>query len=222
MDTAQESNFLVPMSNELAVKINEANSYIKEAFKRFGNQICFCFNGGKDSVVLFDLVYRYSKEHNFSIIPFYLETDTDFVEILKFIDEFESIYGINIMRIKTSNLKDGLQILVDDYHVQATFLGVRASDYRTDLNVFEATSAGWPAAIRVMPLLNWSYHDVWMYIDMNELPYCGLYKLGYTSLGSRFDTKQNPLLYDNTTGTYRHARDLQDQSQERLGRAPKK
>ena len=32
------------------------------------------------------------------------------------------------------------------------------------------------------PLFDWSYKDVWEYIDFHHLPVCSLYQKGYTSL----------------------------------------
>jgi phosphoadenosine phosphosulfate reductase len=35
----------------------------------------------------------------------------------------------------------------------------------------------------VHPIIDWSVHDVWEYIQTNDIPYCSLYKEGFTRLG---------------------------------------
>lgn len=79
------------------------------------------------------------------------------------------------------------------------------------------TDNGWPKFLRINPILNWSYDDIWEYIDFYRIPYCSLYDRGYTSIGSISRTIPNPKLL-KADGSYGHARELKDESFERCGR----
>ena len=71
--------------------------------------------------------------------------------------------------------------------------------------------------MRILPILDWTYEEVWDFIKMLCIPYCSLYDEGYTSLGSQENTRPNPLLLQ-TDGTYLPAFYLRDESKERDGR----
>jgi Phosphoadenosine phosphosulfate reductase family len=59
--------------------------------------------------------------------------------------------------------------------------------------------------MRINPILNWMYSDVWAYLLHIKAPYCSLYDQGYTSLGSIKDTvRNNALLLPDGTYTPAH------------------
>lgn len=207
------------VSSSLDAKIEASYAVIQQAFERFGNQLSFCYNGGKDSVVLLDLVLRFANSSNYKIQPFFLETDDEFDEIIEFISESEKFWNISVIRIKASNLKEGLSKMIQDYHINSAFLGVRSPDIpNITLKPFERTSNGWPDVERVMPILDWTYSEIWEYIDRFNLPFCSLYSKGFTSIGPKSQTGPNPMLKDEYTGQYLHARFLTDINSERVGR----
>ena len=75
--------------------------------------------------------------------------------------------------------------------------------------------------MRAHPILSWDYQQVWQFLVGFGLPYCKLYDMGYTSIGSRFDTEKNALLL-RPDGTYKPAHTLvlnaRDAALERGGR----
>jgi FAD synthetase len=109
-------------------------------------------------------------------------------------------------------------------------LGTRRTDPDgVNLSDFSPTDNNWPAFMRINPILDWTYHDIWLFLTKLKVPYCHLYDLGYrkkevclkvfryTSLGSMSKTKRNPALL-KPDGSYDPAYMLQDETKERDGR----
>jgi FAD synthetase len=123
--------------------------------------------------------------------------------------------------------------LKDTPSVKAILVGTRRTDpHGKHLKHFDPTDSGWPAFVRVHPVIDWHYVDIWTFIRYLHIPYCSLYDMGYTSLGGTNDTHPNPALVRQsstqqvaqvtTNGSsrpkFRPAYELQDDYEERLGR----
>ncbi len=48
--------------------------------------------------------------------------------------------------------------------------------------------------MRINPVTDWSYEQIWAFLKDFEIEYCGLYDLGYTHLGNKNNTVKNPYL----------------------------
>ncbi|KAI0161854.1 adenine nucleotide alpha hydrolases-like protein [Hypoxylon sp. FL1284] len=107
--------------------------------------------------------------------------------------------------------------------VRAVFVGTRRTDpHGADLSFFDETDPGWPRLVRVHPVIDWHYREVWGFIRALGIPYCPLYDMGYTSLGGTDDTHPNPALQDQADRVggqhFRPAYELTEDREERLGR----
>ncbi|GAA5976946.1 hypothetical protein JCM10908_005688 [Rhodotorula pacifica] len=116
--------------------------------------------------------------------------------------------------------------------IKAIMVGTRRTDpHGATLTPFVPTDPSWPDFMRVHPILDWSYKDVWDFLrhpDLTlgaglgaasldghsspereedpkrrrtSLEWCELYDYGYTSLGSTHNTFPNPLLRSTPSGT---------------------
>ncbi|KAI9825331.1 MAG: 3'-phosphoadenosine 5'-phosphosulfate sulfotransferase [Phylliscum demangeonii] len=82
-------------------------------------------------------------------------------------------------------------------HMHAVLVGTRRTDpggARLAATGFDPTDGGWPRFMRVHPVLEWRYGEIWTFLRAMRIPYCPLYDQGYTSLGGTEDTHPNPAL----------------------------
>ncbi|XP_075970213.1 uncharacterized protein LOC142972800 [Anticarsia gemmatalis] len=209
--------------------LRETEEVLRQCFTEYElDEVFLSFNGGKDCTVLLDITINILKEiHERDDIAselkvMYIRTGETFNAIETFVDEIEEHYGIKMM-VTEGDLKTALeQLLKKDERIKACLMGTRRTDpYCEHLNFMQSTDAGWPKIMRVSPLLNWSYHQIWSYILQENVPYCLLYERGYTSIGSVHNTRPNPTLAfvdPNGRTTYLPAWQLKDGSLERAGR----
>ncbi|KAI4371311.1 hypothetical protein MLD38_019561 [Melastoma candidum] len=219
-------------------KYNRAIYVIRRSLALYSTEkMAFSFNGGKDSTVLLHLLragYHLHKEeqglinsdpNGFPIRTIYFETPSVFPEINAFTYHTASIYGLQMDIIRT-DVKSGLDALVKTRKIRAILLGVRVGDpTAVGQEQFSPSSPGWPPFMRVNPILDWSYRDIWAFLLTCKVPYCCLYDQGYTSIGSIHDTLPNSLLCSRNAAsgaeTFRPAYMLLDGRLERAGRGKK-
>lgn len=136
---------------------------------------------------------------------------------MKFTHEANKSYSLDMV-VLTGDFRTGLDGFLCRTGVQAVFLGTRRGDPNAPgQETFSPSSPGWPPFMRVNPIIDWSYHDVWCFLRMAGLPYCVLYDRGYTSLGSVKTTRPNEALA-REDGTFAPAHALPDARLERAGR----
>ncbi|XP_063949419.1 uncharacterized protein LOC108223549 isoform X2 [Daucus carota subsp. sativus] len=226
----------------LKTKYKNAIFVIRRALALYSiEEVAFSFNGGKDSTVLLHLLraghYLHQKGEShtnqggpidhveFPMRTIYFETASTFTEINSFTYETASTYGLQ-MDIIRLDFKSGLEALLKANPVKAIFLGVRIGDpTAVGQEQFSPSSPGWPPFMRVNPILDWSYRDVWAFLLTSKVQYCSLYDQGYTSIGSIHDTVPNDLLCTRNTKdgkiSFKPAYLLPDGRLERAGRARK-
>uniref|UniRef100_J3KYG1 FAD synthase n=1 Tax=Oryza brachyantha TaxID=4533 RepID=J3KYG1_ORYBR len=220
----------------MRAKYGRAVYVVQRAFALYPfDEIAFSFNGGKDSTVLLHLLragyylHRTSSGNgdqtdctiqNCPMRTIYFEDPTAFPEINSFTYDTASTYGLPLETIRT-DFKSGLEALLKEKPTKAIFLGTRNGDPNAvGQEQFSPSSPGWPPFMRVNPILDWSYRDVWSFLLTCKVNYCSLYDQGYTSIGSIHDTVPNAQLSDGP-GVFKPAYMLTDGTLERAGRAKK-
>ncbi|OAY82112.1 putative FAD synthase [Ananas comosus] len=163
-------------------------------------EVALSFNGGKDSTVLLHLIRAGYYLHmdktdlcngiqqdgllNCPIRTIYFESPCAFPEINSFTYETASHYGLPLEIIR-SDFKSGLEGLLKEKPTKAIFLGTRIGDPNAvGQEQFSPSSNGWPPFMRVNPILDWSYRDVWSFILTCKVKYCSLYDQGIADSSS--------------------------------------
>lgn len=216
----------------LHLKLKDSIKAIKDAFESLGpGSISISFNGGKDCTLLLYIYHRLLLDikYNYPIRALYIPSVSPFPQLEQFIHECEKEYcgliryNLDLMTI-FAPLKDGLRVFLDSNPTQkAILVGTRRTDpYSQDLKVMQDTDGDWPRVLRIHPILDYSYAEIWHLLRKFNIPYCVLYDQGYsfltryTSLGGMNDTIPNPAL--KTSTGYDPAYALKDGSLERNGR----
>nr|QBK90211.1 MAG: phosphoadenosine phosphosulfate reductase family [Pithovirus LCPAC102] len=192
------------------------------------NEIAISFNGGKDNMVMYYLIFKYLYkiygENTLMIMPIciYFKPKYEFTKMKKFINKCKKNLYMNLI-IYEEDMKNGLIKLQTEYpKIKCISIGTRRTDpYGSKLSPFKLTDSGWPLYMRVCPILDWTYENIWLFINNTKLPYCSLYDDGYTSISDITNTSKNPfLIYHNKYNelSYYPAWKLKDEKNERAGR----
>ncbi|KAJ5488492.1 FAD synthase [Penicillium diatomitis] len=145
-------------------------------------------------------------------------------------------YHLQVTKYTTAPPATTMRSCFEDYlaghpGIRAIFVGTRRTDpHGGKLTHFDQTDHGWPDFMRIHPVIDWHYAEIWAFIRHLGLTYCSLYDMGYTSLGGTSDTHPNPRLRKvSETGSlsgghtdaqteYLPAYELTQDLEERLGR----
>ncbi|PVU92442.1 hypothetical protein BB559_003714 [Furculomyces boomerangus] len=148
----------------------------------------------------------------------YIRDCKNFKEAEDYIDQVRIDYDLEL-----DIIENGMKEALVDYkerhpNCEAFYIGTRRDDpHGKYSDFFKMTDPGWPDFMRICPVLNYTYGDIWEFIRETKIPYCSLYDEGYTSLGDIGHTVANPSLAKD--GVYQPAWKLTDSVLERNGRS---
>ncbi|KAF2083445.1 adenine nucleotide alpha hydrolases-like protein, partial [Saccharata proteae CBS 121410] len=213
-----------------------ALAVIDEALQKYSlPELSLSYNGGKDCLVLLILylaaLHRRGLAHSTPALQsVYIQSSHPFAEVEQFVAHSVRTYSLALATYAAPMKEAFASYLRDTPAVKAIFVGTRRTDpHGEHLTHFDPTDHGWPSFMRIHPVIDWHYVEIWTFIRHLSIPYCPLYDQGYTSLGGTTDTHPNPALRvspsssqsngDNKpTPAYRPAYELVEDYEERLGR----
>ncbi|KAK3301628.1 uncharacterized protein B0T15DRAFT_487859 [Chaetomium strumarium] len=150
----------------------------------------------------------------------YIVSPHPFPEVEDFVAQSAEGYRLDLKRYALP-MRPALDAYLEDRPaIKAIFLGTRRTDPHGEfLTHFDPTDKGWPQFMRVHPVIDWHYVEIWAFIRHLQIPFCDLYNRGFTSLGGVTDTRPNPALaVGGDRCKFRPAYELRDDDEERLGR----
>ncbi|KAJ3047006.1 hypothetical protein HK097_000322 [Rhizophlyctis rosea] len=176
-------------SGDVVARIADSMNTIRQAINRYGPQhVALSFNGGKDCTVLLHLLYAARQEYarnrgeDPSTVPIktlYVTHANPFPEVDEFVDFAVTRYHLDMVKIY-GPMKQSIQAFLDkNPEVEAILIGTRRTDpFGEFLTNFQKTDPGWPEIMRVHPILDWDYGDIWAALEGMCVPYCVLYDYG--------------------------------------------
>ncbi|CAM1505098.1 Fc.00g107350.m01.CDS01 [Cosmosporella sp. VM-42] len=222
---------------------------IDDALRRYGPEhLSLSYNGGKDCLVLLIMILAClpaltssstnsepnpasngntdlaetaeAKRDPQPLQALYIVSSKPFQEVEDFVASTTKEYHLDLDRYALS-MRPALEAyLSKKTNIKAIFMGTRRTDPHAELLThFDVTDKDWPQFMRVHPVIDWHYVEIWAFIRHLEIPFCELYNRGFTSLGGVTDTRPNPALaVDKNSKEFRPAYELRDDDEERLGR----
>jgi phosphoadenosine phosphosulfate reductase len=185
---------------------------IKWAYKSYNNdEIVYACSFGAEGIVLIDLISKVNKQAHIV----FLDTGLHFEETYKLINEVKAKYPtLNIelkkpdLTLKNQEEKYGAELWKQDANLCcylrkikplesalgekiAWISGLRRDEF-TRKHVQYINQDNRFRAIKICPLIHWSWDDVWNYIKLNNLSYNVLHDQNYPSVGCKPCT--NPVI----------------------------
>ena len=172
----------------LSPRIQKSLGILADALRLYGpKSVVASYNGGKDADVVMQLMRaamakynedtRKSKEFYAKAKFIYFAVKDEFPDVIEHIHHQENSLGLDITQ-SPSGIFQGITEYMDEPHMGnlAFVLGTRRGDPNCGEQQFFSPSSSWmPPFMRVNPILEWTYGDVWKFLRMFNLKYCSLY-----------------------------------------------
>lgn len=127
----------------------------------------------------------------------YIQDAHPFPEVEEFVAHSSKIYWLALLEYAKPMKAAFADYLKDTPSVKAILVGTRRTDpHGQHLKFFDPTDSGWPAFVRIHPVIDWHYVDIWTVRAMHTLyhlltDFFSLY-VSSTYLTARYTTADIP------------------------------
>lgn len=92
----------------------------------------------------------------------YIESPFPFPQVEEFVEESTKTYHLDLTRYAKPMRQAFQEYLQEKKHVRAIFVGTRRTDpHGGTLKYFDPTDRGWPSFMRIHPVIDWHYAEIW-------------------------------------------------------------
>ncbi len=198
-----------------------AEEITRWSYDTFGQKLTLAFSGQVEDCVLLDILHKTAGQ---KADVFMLDTGRLNEEVYDLIEDLHERYGIRISlrspdsseveemvrqhginlfykdpnhRIMCCGIRkvNVLKKVLKDYDAWMT--GIRRNQISTRVNTKKLQMDAQFSLLKIAPIADWSWKNVWDYIKTNNVPYCSLYEKGYTSIGCEPCTRPTFVKGDN-------------------------
>lgn len=94
----------------------------------------------------------------------YIQSSHPFPEVDKFVTSSSAIYHLSLTRFTRESMKAAFEAYLEEKpQIKAIFVGTRRTDpHGGKLTHFDKTDRGWPEFMRIHPVIDWRYADIWV------------------------------------------------------------
>ncbi|AAS52879.1 AER198Wp [Eremothecium gossypii ATCC 10895] len=220
------SGSAIIQSTQNAIRVTQ-RCLLEDVFPKWNpleGAISFSYNGGKDCQALlviylaclweyfmrgvaesqYDAQYQRFWIHRLPAV--YIDQAETYGSLENFVEATVERYALALYespKERKVSMAEAFKDYLELYpKTKAIVIGIRHTDpYAEKLSPVQKTDAGWPEFIRVQPLLHWKLANIWSFLLYSGEEICGLYQVGFTSIGGINSTTRNPYLLATKAAT---------------------
>jgi FAD synthetase len=146
------------------------------------SELSLSYNGGKDCLVLLILYLSAlhnhpelfdSKQNPHPLQSVYIQSAHPFAEVEEFVAASSQTCSLALSRYSKPMKAAFTEYLQEFPKVKAIFVGTRRTDpHGAQLTHFDRTDHGWPDFMRIHPVIDWHYVDIWTVREYHFLFLC--------------------------------------------------
>lgn len=197
---------------------------LKWGYQTYGNELVYACSFGAEGIVMIDLISKVNKQAD----VIFLDTGLHFKETYDLINSVKRKYPkLNIRMLQPELTVDeqaeeyGDKLWKRDPNLcchmrktvpltkalegkKAWISGLRKDQSPTRKHIRFLNKDDKFQLIKICPLKDWTWEDVWTYINVNNLPYNPLHDRGYPSIGCEMCTLPAKRTADLRSGRWAH------------------